>query len=518
MSIARNIATVGSATLISRLLGFFRDVGIAAVLGAGVLSDAFFAALQIPNLFRRLLAEGALNSAFVPMWLRIQDESGSKGARRFGEQVLGTMFVSLGAIVVVCVLFAPEVVRVLAPGFRVGGDRYAFAVEYVRLSVCYVAVAGLVAVAASVLNAEGRVAAAAFGLVVFNVVMLAAVLAVLTAGGPQRAGAVLSLAIVLAGLAQFALVASALLRLPEPPLTMSVRLTPTVRHFFAQVVPGVVAGGVPQLKLMAGAMVASSSQAAVSWLYYANRLYELPLGVVSIAIASVLVPAIAGSVRHGEREIIAREQSRGLETALGLALPSAVAFAVLAEPIAGGLFERGAFGPRDTAAVAAALAAISAGLPGHVLEKIFGAISFAHEDTRTPMIAALCGFATALAGAMLLFPHYGHVGVAAAIAISGWIGATILWVVLLRRGWLAIDALAWSRLPRIVLATFIMAGVIQSAQALLGSLYDLAASQFARVGTLALLVSLGLFVYLTALQLLGVARTRDLVASVRYGL
>jgi len=518
MSLARNVATVGTATLLSRLLGFLRDVGIAAVLGAGVMSDAFFAALQIPNLFRRLLAEGALNSAFVPMWLRIRDDNGASAARRFGEETLGIMLVSLGVVALACVLFAPVVVHLLAPGFSAGGDRFALAVDFVRLSVPYVAVAGLVAVAASILNAEGRVAAAAFGLVVFNGVMVAAVLVVLRLGDTRTAGSILSLAIVLAGLAQFALVGFAAVRLPNPPLRLSVRPGPDTRRFFAQVIPGVIAGGVPQLKLMAGAMVASSSQAAVSWLYYANRLYELPLGVVSIAIASVLGPAIAASLRSKVHDQIAAAQSRAFEIGMGLALPSAVAFAVLAEPIAGGLFERGAFGPRDTAAVAGALAAISAGLPGHVLEKVFGAVSFAHEDTRTPMYAALAGLATATIGALLLFPHYGHVGVAGAIAISGWVGATILGIVLSRRRWLTIDRDAWRRLPRIVGATIVMAGAIVGADMVVASASILSTTQFGRIAVLGVLVVFGLVVYLATLQLFGVARIRELIIAVRHGL
>jgi len=265
-------------------------------------------------------------------------------------------------------------------------------------------------------------------------------------------------------------------------------------------------------------MVASSSQAAVSWLYYANRLYELPLGVVSIAIASVLGPAIAASLRSKVHDQIAAAQSRAFEIGMGLALPSAVAFAVLAEPIAGGLFERGAFGPRDTAAVAGALAAISAGLPGHVLEKVFGAVSFAHEDTRTPMYAALAGLATATIGALLLFPHYGHVGVAGAIAISGWVGATILGIVLSRRRWLTIDRDAWRRLPRIVGATIVMAGAIVGADMVVASASILSTTQFGRIAVLGVLVVFGLVVYLATLQLFGVARIRELIIAVRHGL
>jgi putative peptidoglycan lipid II flippase len=517
MSIARDVTTVGSATLLSRLIGFFRDVGIAAVLGAGVLSDAFFAALQISSLFRRLLAEGALNSAFVPMWLRIKQESGERGARTFGENVLGTMAVSLGLIALLCIVFAPAVVHVIAPGFRDPGDRFPHAVLFVRLSVPYVAVAGLVSIAAAVLNAEGRVAAAAFGLVIFNVVMMAAVLVVLLAdvGATPATGAILSAAIVIAGICQLALVGGALFGMRQPPLVPRLERSPDVRRFFALMIPGVLAGGIPQLKLMAGVMVASSSQAAVSWLYYANRLYELPLGVVSTAIAAVMVPVIAASVRANDREAIARSQSRAFEIALGLSLPAAVAFAVLAEAIAGGLFERGAFGPRDTAAVAAALAAICAGLPGHTLEKVLGAVSFAHEDTRTPMFAALAGLTTALTGAIILFPVYGHVGVAAAIAISGWVGAALLGVVLTRRRWVRIDRDLWRRLPRIVAATAVMGIIIVVLQMLLVVNFNIHGSQLGRIVALAVLVTTGLGTYLGGLQVFGVVKLKDLITAIR---
>ena len=189
MSLARDVTTVGAATLMSGLLGFMRDAGIAAILGAGVLSDAYFAALQIPNLFRRLLAEGALNSAFVPMWIRIREESGVEGTRRFGEKVLGAMARALGLVVVLCVVGAPLVVHVVAPGFAGTGERYPLAVTFVRLSMPYVALSGIVAVAASALNAQGRVGAAAFGLVVFNGMLVAVVIALLAArraGDPSR--------------------------------------------------------------------------------------------------------------------------------------------------------------------------------------------------------------------------------------------------------------------------------------------------------------------------------------------
>jgi putative peptidoglycan lipid II flippase len=518
MSLARNVATVGSSTLLSRLLGFVRDVGIAALLGAGVLSDAYLAASQIPNLFRRLLADGALNSAFVPMWLRKRSETGPEGARRFGEEVLGTILLALGAIAILCVVFAPVLVGLLAPGFESAGERHALAVDYVRLSIAYVVIAGLLAVGASVLNAEGRVTAVAFGGVVFNCAFVAVVLVLIASGmaASPRVGMILSAAVVLSGLAQLVLIGAALFRLPNAPLRP--RFTPSadVGRFFALVLPGVIAAGVPQLKLMAGAVIASSSQAAVSWLYYANRLYELPLGIVSIAIAAVLVPLIATSVRGGETDAFAAAQSRGFEIALGLALPAAIALVVLAEPIVHVLFERGAFGSHDTAAVAAALAAMAAGLPGHALEKVLGAVSFAHADTRTPMAAALAGLGVAIVAAVLLFPRYGHVGIAAAIAISGWVGALILGILLRQRGWLKVDAQAPQRLIRIVLGAILMGIAIFLAQRIL--IARLNEPALARIAMLGVLVGGGLAVYLASLHALGVVRLRELALAMRKGI
>jgi putative peptidoglycan lipid II flippase len=284
--------------------------------------------------------------------------------------------------------------------------------------------------------------------------------------------------------------------------------------FFRRALPGLVATGIPQLKLIAATAIASASPAAVSWLYYANRLYELPLGVSAVAIAVVIVPRITASVHAGDKAALAAAQSRAYEIAAALALPAAAGFALLAKQIASGLFEHGEFGPQDTLAVAGALSAICIGLPGHVLEKVFGAVSFAHEDTHTPMFAALIGLATAVVGGMLLFPRFGHVGVAAAIAISGWVGALVLNFILGRRGWLRLDADARRRLPRIALATIVMAGVVASVTHAFGLAEPV--SSFGRLVVLAALVMVGIGVYLATLQLLGVTKLKELAAAVRH--
>ena len=519
MPLYRAFATVGAMTIWSRILGFIRDVLIAAVLGAGPVADAFFVAFRVPNLFRRLFAEGAFDAAFIPLFAkRFHGEGGEDGARAFAEQALAGLTLALVAFTLLGELVMPWLMLLLAPGFANDPAKFDLAVLLARIALPFLLCMSLVALYSGVLNALGRFAVAAFVPSLLNVVLIAVLLTLIAVGDVDQSKAAVALAwgTAASGVLQVIVVAVAA---AKSRMRLSFRLPrfdADMRRLLALAAPGVIAGGMNQITIVLNTIIASLQDRVVSWLYYANRLYELPLGVASIAIAAVLVPMIAAAVRHGEGKGIAATQSRGFEIALGLALPAAVAFALLAEPIARGLFERGAFGPRDTAAVAAALAAICAGLPGHTLEKILGAVSFAHEDTRTPMLAALAGLAAAVAGSLALFPSYGHVGVAAAIGTSGWVGATLLGVVLWQRRWLQLDRDAARRLPRIVAATLVMGLAVFGLHQLLASPLITNGSQLVRLAALALLVATGLAVYLASIELLGVARLRDLLAAVRH--
>ena len=362
MSLARNVATVGSATLFSRVLGFARDIGIAAVFGAGIRADAFFVVFQLANLIRRMLAEGALNAAVVPLYLRARDEGGEQAARAFAGRLIGTFALALSGAVVVFAVAMPAIVLALAPGFVFGGPRMTSAVEFARLMLPYLALAGPVAVLMGVLNANGRFAAAAYATTAFNATMLAALLVVFAihGGDSQPSGRILAFGVALAGVSQLALVAIAVRLGPARVTPLSVSFGPEVRRFLTLAIPGLLASGIPQITVIAGVMVASASRSAVSWIYYANRLIELPLGIVGIAVGTVLVPAFAHAIRSGDKRELAQVESRGIELALGLALPAAIALVSLAEPIVRVLFERGAFAAGDTAATAAALCRLRA--------------------------------------------------------------------------------------------------------------------------------------------------------------
>ena len=286
-----------------------------------------------------------------------------------------------------------------------------------------------------VLNANHRFTAAAFATAAFNGTMLAALSLIFLwqRGDSPLSGRVLALGVAAGGLAQIALVGVAVWLGPESVTPFSVTFGAQIRRFLALALPALIAGGIPQITVIAGVMVASASRSAVSWIYYANRLIELPLGIIGIAVGTVLVPAFAHAMRRRIKRRISRVELRGIELALGLTLPAAVGLAVLAEPIVRTLFQHGAFTANDTTATAAALVAFASGLPGHVLVKTFSPAFFAREDTATPMRAALFGFAIAITGSVILMPVLGHVGIAIATAVSGWAAAAMLGVMIARR-------------------------------------------------------------------------------------
>lgn len=514
MSLARNVATVGMAAFVSRILGFARDMLMAAAFGVGAVTDAFVVAFQLPNVARRLLAEGALNASFVPLYLRTRDEEGEAKAGAFAGEISGALISALGALSLVLALVMPALIVVLAPGFALSDARLALAVDYARWMLPYLVIAGPLAALAGVLNANHRFALAALAPAAFNLCLIAVLLTSFAPGARRDAGAAaFAIAVPAAGLLQLALLAAAVWLGSERATPLRFSFGPAAQRFFKLAGPGLVTSALPQLAIVAATMIVSVAPNAVSWIYYANRLVELPLGMVSVAIGTVLVPAFAHAVRSGERAALARAQSRGLELALGLSLPAAVGIAVLAEPIVRALFERGAFTPHDTAATAAALAALALGVPAHVLAKVFAPLFYAREDTRTPMRAALIALGMAAAGGLALMPLAGHAGVALALALAAWANAAILARLVSRRVGLAVDAQARRRLPRIGLAAAGMGLVLSLAQPQWAAM-TAPGSELGALG-LAGLVAAGLLVYGALLLLFGVTTARAAIEALR---
>jgi putative peptidoglycan lipid II flippase len=509
MSIARNVAIVGAATLASRVLGFVRDVAIAALFGASARADAFVVAFQFSNLIRRLLTEGALNAAFVPLYLRRRDEGGEDLAGAFAGRVVGSVTVALLGASVVLAFAMPLLMLALAPGFADRPQPLSLSIELSRLMLPYLVLAGPVAVLMGVLNANHRFHTAALAAVIFNVVILIALSGVffMRAGDSDLSAHVVAVSIACAGLCQLALVACAVWIGPEKATPLGLLPRREASRFAALAIPGLIASGIPQLTMIVAVMVASDWPGAVSWLYYANRLVELPLGIVGIAIGTVMTPALSHAVRGTDHELAPRTIRLGIEMALGLAMPAAVALTLLAWPIIRILFERGAFTILDSNSTAAMLSALALGLPGHVLVKALSPIFFAHEDTRTPMIAAAVGLVAALIGSLVFMGIGRPTGIALSVGLSGWISAGMLWLIATRRGFLRIGAGEWRRLLMISLSALAM-GVFAR---LMAEFLDLSLidRRLTQVALLSAVIALAIAFYASCLWLTGIVRPHE---------
>ena len=512
MSLLKNFATVGMATLVSRVLGFVRDVFMATMLGSGPVADAFFVAFRLPNLFRRLFAEGAFSAAFVPLFAGALAEGGEGAARRFAEEVLAAFLLALVLITALAQLAAPLLVALLAPGFLDDPVQFASAEAMTRIMFPYLACMALTAMAAGMLQSFGRFAVAAFAPSLLNVVLVAALLLIWWENwaGTEAAAYTLSWAVFTAGFAQLAAVAGSLWWIGFPLTLRRPRWTADVRRLVRLGIPGVISGGITQINIVIGTIIASLQAGAVSWLYYADRIYQLPLGVIGVAIGVVLLPELTRRLKSGDAASAFHTQNRSLEFAMALTLPAAVALIAIPFTIMRVLFERGAFTAADTEATGLAVAAFALGLPAFVAIKVLQPSFFAREDTRTPTIQGGISMAVNVAGSLLMFQSLGHVGIAAATALAGWVNAVMLLVVLLRRGHFVWDRLLATRLIWLALASLAMGGALAGGQMLLAPwLAD--PSELVSGGALAALCAGGFAVYAVAVLATGVVDVK------RYG-
>jgi putative peptidoglycan lipid II flippase len=505
----RSFLTVSSGTLASRLLGFIRDSIIAALLGAGAAADAFLVAFQMVNVVRRLLSEGALNAALVPAWLRLRDAEGAIAAAAFAGRVLGTISAALIAASLLLAFLMPLVITALAPGFA-GRETLDLAVNNARLMLPYLAFAGPVTVMMALLNAQGRFALTAFSPLLFNIALIA-VMAVLLAWRHDATHAALIVAATV-GVAGLLQLSTLILRGGSIATPLKISFDKDMRGFLGKAVPGMIASSAPQWLMVAGAVIASASPSAVSWLYFANRLLELPLGIVGVAMGTVLIPEMTRALRSDDRSAIAHAESRGLELAVGLALPATLGLIVLSQPIVQLLFEHGAFTAHDAAATAHALTFLALGLPAHVLVKALSPAFFAREDTHTPLVATLTAIVVAIVSAALLSRLLGADGIAAGIALGAWSNA----LVLMRQGaatfGFSIDAAAYRRLPRILASALLMGALLWVAN----QIAPLAqAHTLVRATVLFVLIGAGIAVYGLLLSLFGVLGWREAVNAIR---
>lgn len=451
--------TVGGWTLASRGVGFIRDVMMAAYLGTGPVAEAFLIAFSLPNMFRRFFAEGAFNMAFVPLFAKkLEAGDDAEGFARDAFSALGAILVAFTILGTICM---PWLVWAMASGF-VGDARFDLAVEYGRISFVYILFISLVALLSGVLTTLGRFTEASFVPVLLNLIFIAAMFLAGNLGWDM--GLTLAWTVPVTGLAQFTFAWSWARKAGYTLTPRWPKATPELKRLAVIAAPAVLAGGVVQINLLVGRQVASFTEGAVAWLSYADRLYQLPLGVVGIAIGTVLLPDLSRRLRSGDSEGSQSSYNRGTEFALALTLPSAVALIAIAEPLISVLFERGAFDAEDTSATALALAIYGLGLPAFVLQKVLQPLYYAREDTRRPFRFAAFSMLVNLTIAVGLLPLIGFAAAAWATTISGWVMLWQLWYGARSMGMAAqTDSRLRRRAPRILAASLAMGACIWAA-------------------------------------------------------
>ncbi|MGR3248967.1 MAG: murein biosynthesis integral membrane protein MurJ [Paracoccus sp. (in: a-proteobacteria)] len=505
--LVRGFLSVGLWTLISRASGFVRDILMAAWLGTGPVAEAFLIALSLPNMFRRFFAEGAFNTAFVPMFSKKLENIDE--AKDFAQQAFSGLFMTVLALSALAMIFMPGLVWLMASGF-VGDPRFDLAVEYGRITFPYILLISMASMISGVLNANGRFTAAAAAPVLLNLLFIVAMYLGRWQG--WNLGLTLAWATPVTGIAQLALVwwdarGSGYVFWPRRP-----RLTPDMRRLVAVALPAAFAGGVVQINLLIGRQVGSRFEGAIAWLSYSDRLYQLPLGVVGAAVAVVLLPELARRIRADDHAGGQSAYSRATEFGLFLTLPAAFAIAVIAEPMVSTLFQRGAFSAYDTQQTSAALVVYALGLPAFVLQKILQPLYFAREDTKTPFRYALFSMIVNAVAAFGLMPVFGFLAAALGTTIAAWVMVAQLWWGTRSMGTAArADARLRRAFPRILAASAIMAVALWRMRGWL------AGADLGRGISLAILVFGGAAIYFALAYLVAGYRPSELRAAVRRG-
>ena len=488
--------TVGMWTMLSRVLGFLRDAMILAFLGTGPAYEAYVVAFRLPNMFRRFFAEGAFNMAFVPMFSK-RYEAGEDAPGFAGQAFAGLASVLL-ALTLLAQLAMPWLVLGLASGFA-GQAQFPLAVEFGRIAFPYILFISLAALLSGVLNAMGRFAAAAAAPVLLNVLLISGMAAAAWLGGDVARALVWTIPV--AGVAQLVLVWLAARKAGFTMALRRPRWTPAMARLVKVAIPAALAGGVVQINLLVGQQVASYFDHAVGWLFAADRLYQLPLGVVGIAIGVVLLPDLSRRLKAGDEAGSRDALSRAAEVSLGLTIPAAVALVVVPLPLVSVLFERGATTADDSAAIAMAVMVYGLGLPAFVLQKILQPLYFAREDTRSPFRYALAAMVVNAVVAIGLAPVIGWIAAAIGTTVAGW-----AMVVQLARGARPMgdvarfDARFHARIWRIVAAALAMGVVLWGAMTVLSPFF---AMQGVRYLALGILVGGGMVAYFGLGQLIG---------------
>jgi putative peptidoglycan lipid II flippase len=452
------IFTVGGYTLLSRLTGFARDIMLAAILGAGPVADAFFVAFRLPNHFRAIFAEGAFNAAFVPAYAHVHGEKGEASAKLFSNRVFTLLFLSQVILLIVAWIFMPQAMSLLAPGFTHDAGQRDLAIELTRITFPYLLLITLVTLYGGMLNVMHRFASAAAASIFLNLAMMATLAVAVSF---PTAGHAAAWGVLISGFLQYFLLAGDLARHGGLPRFAPLRLDEDIRAFFRALGPATLGSMGTQVAMFADTIIATFLPAgALSALYYADRLNQLPIGVIGIAIGTVLLPEMSRRITAGDHAGAMEQQRRAFDYTLLFAVPFVAAFLAVPDVITRAMFARGAFTKGDAAAAGATLAAYAVGLIPFVLIRSAVATFYARKNTSTPVKASLSGLAINMGLKLLLMGSLAQVGLALATAVGAWVNLLLVLGFAVRAGYLELTHALGRSLMKFAITGVVLAAVL----------------------------------------------------------
>ena len=453
MNLIKSTGTFGFYTIISRLLGYLRDVLIAIFLGTSFLADAFFVAFRIPNTFRRLFAEGTFNAAFVPSYTSELAKNKSK-SKTFTNQIFNLLFLSLFFLVLLIEIFMPTFVSLIAPGFVKDSNRIDLAIQLTRITFPFLMFVSLASFFSAILNSHNKFAAASAAPIILNLVLIG----ILLFGKYLNDELVyyLSYGVSIAGFLQLIFLYKFVKKFYVIKLNFKFRINSKVKFFFKKLLPSIFSSGVTQINILVGTIIASFQASAVSYLYYADRIYQINLAIAGIAIGVVVLPQLSKHVHSKKKNKILQIQNKALELSMFLSLPAAVALLIGSEEIVSALFGYGYFSESDVSNSAKALYYFGFGLPAFALIKVFSTFFFANHDTKTPFYISLVAVILNIIISVYYFKIIGFIIIPIATTISSWFNSIILFIFLYKRNLFEFNEIFFIKFMKIFIVSIVM--------------------------------------------------------------
>ena len=452
MNLIKSTGTFSFFTIISRLLGYVRDILIAIFLGAGPLADAFFVAFRIPNTFRRLFSEGTFNAAFVPSYSSLLKNK--KNSEKFANNIFNLLIVSLLFLVLVIEILMPLFVFLIAPGFEGDQQKMELAVTLTRITFPFLIFISLASFFSAILNSHNKFAIASAAPIILNILLIG----VLLFGKVLNDQLViyLSYAVTISGILQFVFLYFFVKKYYSPKFKLNIKIDSKIKIFFRKLLPSIFSSGVTQINILVGTIIASFQASAVSYLYYADRIYQINLAVAGIAIGTVILPQLSKHVQSNKKEKITLIQNKALELSLFLSIPAAIALIIASEEIISSLFGYGSFDELSVINSAKALFYFAIGLPAFSLIKVFSAFFFARHNTKIPFYISLTSVLLNILVSIIFFKEVGFIIIPIATTISSWFNAILLFIFLMKKNLFSFNLVFINRFIKILLSSVLM--------------------------------------------------------------